>query len=148
MTQVIFYQLENAATPAAIPAELAFACDVVAKCYRTNQKLTVLCADKASAEAFDELLWQLPADSFIAHNLAGEGPVGGAPVEITWGNESALRATVVNVAMQDIPNPNRYKTIFDFVPTDETAKQMARERYKTFKIAGCSMQFQKAAEFN
>ncbi len=27
-------------------------------------------------------LWARPAESFVPHNLAGEGPRGGAPVEI------------------------------------------------------------------
>ncbi|MET1219288.1 MAG: DNA polymerase III subunit chi [Glaciecola sp.] len=145
MTQVVFYQLtsDHSDSSNASP-EHVFACELVAHCYRKQQKLSVLCADKAQAETFDELLWQLPADSFIAHNLAGEGPAGGAPVEITWGTQSALRNIVVNLAFSDIAHPQRYQTIYDFVPVADVAKQAARERYKYFKLAGCDMQFQQA----
>ena len=66
MTQVVFYQLtsDHSDSSNASP-EHVFACELVAHCYRKQQKLSVLCADKAQAETFDELLWQLPADSFI-----------------------------------------------------------------------------------
>ena len=144
MTQAIFYQLDETETPA---SDLqAFACYLVAQCYSNNQRLSVLCADKVQAEAVDELLWQLPAERFIAHNLAGEGPKGGALVEITWPKQSALRSIVVNLSAQEIPQANRYQTIYDFVPVDEALKPAARERYKLCKLAGCEMQFAKASD--
>ena len=142
MTQAIFYQLE-AAQSASLDA---VACYLVAQCYTQRQRVSVWCVDKAQAEAFDELLWQLPADRFIAHNLAGEGPKGGAMVEITWEQASALRSIVVNLSAQALPNPNRYRTIYDFVPADDAHKPAARERYKHCKQAGCEMHFAKASD--
>lgn len=153
MTQVIFYQLSEPASPADNNQSLtpaadlqAFACYLAAHCYRNKQRVSVLCADQAQAHAFDELLWQLPPDSFIAHNLANEGPKGGALVEITWPKQTALRSIVINLATTTIPDPNRYQLIYDFVPVDEQLKDAARERFKQCKLAGCQMQFAKATD--
>lgn len=152
MTDVIFYQLEESADSTTVNYEapasnlLAFACHLVAQCYSNNQRLSVFCADQAQAEAFDEMLWQLPADRFIAHNLAGEGPKGGANVEISWPKQSALRSIVVNLSALEIPEPNRYQKIYDFVPNAEDQKQAARLRYAQCKQAGCQMQFAKASD--
>lgn len=145
MTQAHFYQLsEQDATPDvslnASPIEV-LACDLVAKCYSEKKRLTVLCANQAAAEAFSELLWQHPPERFIAHNLVGEGPNGGAPVEVTWAKQTALRSIVVNLAGEQIDNPSRYHTIYDFVPVAEADKIAARTRYAFCKQVGCNMQF-------
>ncbi len=138
MTQAHFYQLSD--DPQANDIAM-LACDLVAKCYSEKKRLTVLCTEQADAEAFSELLWQHPPERFIAHNLVGEGPSGGAPVEITWANQTALRSIVINLAGAQIPNPERYHTIYDFVPVAEADKIAARTRYAYFKQAGCAMQF-------
>jgi len=81
-------------------------------------------------------------DRFIPHNLKGEGPVNGAPVEICW-NESDVRVrqSVITLSGSTLAEPQRYNHIIDFVPEQEAAKQAARERYKYYQRAGCAMQF-------
>ena len=141
MPQVVFYQLvdsDNGVT--------AKASRLIADAYANKQKISVLCDTKAQAEQVDELLWQLPADRFVPHNLYGEGPPSGTPVEICWQPQQvARRQMVVNVGSGMIPSPNNPRKIIDFVPVDEKAKQAARVRYKNYQQAGCSMQFQSAS---
>lgn len=147
MTQVNFYQLtEQDGTGFDASPMAVLACDLVARCYGEKKRLTVLCTDQAQAEVFSDLLWQHPPERFIAHNIAGEGPQGGAPVEVTWGNQSAIRSVVVNLAALQIPNPERYHTIYDFVPVAEADKISARQRYALFKRAGCQMAFFNASD--
>ncbi|GAA0858669.1 DNA polymerase III subunit chi [Aliiglaciecola litoralis] len=138
MTDVTFYLLDKA--DEAQPAHWLLACQLAARCYRKRQKCIVMCSDKASAEAFDELLWQQPLDSFVPHNLTGEGPKGGAPVEISWQSaETAQRPTVINLADALPERLQSYRQIFDFVPAEESAKQRARDRYKHYRAAGMTM---------
>ena len=146
MPAVQFYALaEEAVTPeglSSVPAVCAKACELTAELYSQKKKSVVLCADQAQAEAVDELLWQLPAARFVPHNLAGEGPNGGAPVEIVWQVQSLPRKQcLINLSGQMIGNFNQFQQIIDFVPVEESAKQQARERYKQFQQAGCQMQF-------
>ncbi|NVK58275.1 MAG: DNA polymerase III subunit chi [Alteromonadaceae bacterium] len=146
MPAVSFYALaEESVTPeglASVSAVCAKACELTAELYAQKKKSVVLCVDQAQAEAVDELLWQLPAARFVPHNLTGEGPPGGAPVEIVW-QQSALprKQCLINLSGQMIENPNQYQQVIDFVPVEETAKQQARQRYKQFQQAGCQMQF-------
>jgi DNA polymerase III subunit chi len=148
MAKVVFYLLDESPTEAE-PAHFALACQLAARCYRSKQKCLVVCADKASAELFDELLWQLPADGFIPHNLAGEGPVGGAPVEVCWQNPNmAGRAVLINLA-EHIPDCHAScKQIVDFVPAPEALKLPARERYKLYRAAGHQLDTLAAASLN
>ncbi len=146
MPAVRFYALtEETVSPdggTAVSALCAKACELTAELYANRQKSVVLCADKAQAEAVDELLWQLPAARFVPHNLAGEGPPGGAPVEIVWqAQQLPRRPCLINVSGQLVNQFNQFQQIVDFVPVEEAAKQQARQRYKYFQQAGCQMQF-------
>ncbi len=51
--------------------------------WRSGKRVLIACEDEKQAYRLDEALWARPAESFVPHNLAGEGPRGGAPVEIT-----------------------------------------------------------------
>tara|TARA_R110000868_G_scaffold59624_4_gene182963 strand:+ start:389 stop:844 length:456 start_codon:yes stop_codon:yes gene_type:complete len=137
MAKVSFYLLDEQTAISPQTALLNLACLVAARCFRQKQKCLVFCQDKQQAEQFDELLWQLPSNSFVPHNLAGEGPVGGAPVEIHWQSPQQFsRAILINLAEQLPEFHGRFKQIYDFVPSEETQKLLARERYKHYRAAG------------
>lgn len=138
MPQVIFYQLADD-KPSAVHEK---ACDLVAEAYGNKQRCVVLCASQKDAESIDELLWQLPSQRFVPHNLAGEGPAGGAPVEIHW-QDAGLpkKPCLVNLSEALPANVRQHQRIIDFVPVAEEAKKAARQRYKQYQQAGCSMQF-------
>ncbi len=139
MTQVTFYQLQDDDLTAA-------ATQLIIDQYRARQQVLVVCADQAQAEHWDEHLWQQPTDAFIPHNLRGEGPPNGAPVSIVWPPVSESRAVVVNLSSTTLAVNNRTRQVIEFVPTDETGKQAARERYKNYQRAGCQLQFQPLAK--
>ncbi|MCU7555412.1 DNA polymerase III subunit chi [Alteromonas sp. ASW11-19] len=137
MPQVMFYQLSAGAHSAAQRA-----CELVADAYARKQKVTVMCESQTLAEDVDELLWQLPAARFVPHNLHGEGPPAGTPVEICWQvSQLSRRPLIVNLGDTMLPNPQQYQRIIDFVPADDAEKQAARVRYKKYQQAGCNMQF-------
>jgi DNA polymerase-3 subunit chi len=138
MPEVRFFALKEQQTS----SMYAKACEIASNAYSQRQRCVILCASQADAEKMDELLWQLPAERFVPHNLAGEGPKGGAPVEVVWvGEPMPRRPFLINVSGSMINNINQFQQIVDFVPVEETAKQQARQRYKQFQQAGCRMQF-------
>ena len=131
---VTFYQLDDsqimtAATP------------LVVECYRARQPLAIVCDDQATAEQWDEHLWQQPTDAFIPHNLMGEGPANGSPVTLVWSPTNHSAPTMMNISQQTLPITPRVKRIIEFVPSDEEGKKAARQRYKQYQMAGCQMQF-------
>lgn len=133
-----------------LASELAMACELLMSFVGARKKVTVLCETQAQAESFDDFIWQLPANKFIPHNLYGEGPDMGTPVEIIWHSVylsmSKLRntAVVINLSQHYIENTNNIKHIIDFVPVTEEEKVAARQRYKQYKQAGMTLEYKSA----
>ncbi|WP_018983366.1 DNA polymerase III subunit chi [Salinimonas chungwhensis] len=140
MPQVTFYQL-----PERAEAGPELACSLIADAHAAKQRVVVLCQTKSQAESLDDLLWQLPAKRFVPHNMSGEGPPSGTPVEICWSPEQLGRRSLLVNLSNTMPDAiQQYQRIIDFVPSAEDAKKAARIRYKQFQQAGCQMQFQSA----
>ncbi len=139
MSQVTFYLLPDETAESSDSAVVLFACQLVAKLYRDKHKVFVYTDTQAQAEAIDEMLWQFDADQFVAHNLQGEGPSYGSPVEISWQAPKNRRSVLVNLSQQVPAFSHQFQQIFDFVPAADTPKQQARERYKAFRQAGHSL---------
>ncbi len=80
-----------------------------------------------------------PAESFVPRTIWQAKARGGAPVEIAL---AAKRSS----SPRDIFN-QPYKLcrflplteVVDFVPYEETLKQLARERYKAYRVAGFNL---------
>ena len=49
------------------------------------------------AEQIDEMLWAFDSDSFVPHNLVGEGPKQGAAVEISYQAPQGRRPCLINL---------------------------------------------------
>ena len=128
-------------------------CMLAARYFRAKRRCLVLCSDQNSAEEFDELLWQQPMDAFVPHNLTGEGPANGAPIEISWANDSNngkhySRQVLINLTDALPEDGQKFRQIVDFVPAAEQAKQAARERYKQYRALGFQMSTEAASSIN
>jgi DNA polymerase-3 subunit chi len=153
MPLVTFYALTDSSKSAGeieIASELVMAAELLPGFVSKRKKVTVLCNTQAEAESFDDLIWQFPADKFIPHNLYGEGPDMGTPVEILWHaaftSMKKLRNTGVDInwSQSYLQYNGHLQHIIDFVPVNETDKVQARERYKQYKQAGCQLEYKTA----
>lgn len=121
-------------------------CDKIAALFRQYKKVRVWARDQQHAEDLDELLWQRPADAFIPHNLHGEGPANGVPVELCWPADSSVQRrpgyVLLNLADQVPVQAQQSHTVFDTVPPDEQGKTLARERYKHYRANGSQLNTQ------
>ena len=147
--QVQFYVLSDAqqqpsaelAAPgfqglANVPAHFTLACQLCADLYRAGQRVIVFCETQQDAELLDEVLWQFDAERFVPHNLAGEGPQRGAPIEISWQTPKSSRQVLVNLTASIPTFANRFVQIIEFVPVAEALKIAAREKYKHYRQLG------------
>ncbi|WP_413112675.1 DNA polymerase III subunit chi [Thaumasiovibrio sp. DFM-14] len=136
MTHATFYLMDDK------QPLFKFACDLASQYYRQGQRVYIHTEDKAAAEQIDNLLWQREPDGFVPHNLLGEGPRQGAPVEIGWGylRHSGHRSILINLANNAANFAVTFAQVVDFVPCDENLKQLARERYKQYRHAGIQLQ--------
>lgn len=138
MKQVTFYLLENDHFIGALSAHEAIACRVAAQRWRAGQRVLIACESLEQALRLDEALWQQDAHQFVPHNLAGEGPNFGAPVELCWPEKrgNAPRDLLINLLPHFADFATSFHEVIDFVPYQDTLKQLARERYKTYRSVG------------
>ncbi|MBL4899641.1 MAG: DNA polymerase III subunit chi [Colwellia sp.] len=139
-TQVMFYILpdEDKTDASAINTSTAFyqACLQASYFYRQNQRVFIYTQDQKDAEQIDEMLWAFDSDSFVPHNLSGEGPKQGAAVEISRQVPRGRRPVLINLSNTVPDFASQFQLIVDFVPSDEALKQLARERFKTCRQWG------------
>ncbi len=148
-TQVMFYLLKDdvaAESEKDTRSAIYHACLQASHFYRQNQRVHIYTQDKQHAEQVDEMLWAFDSDSFVPHNLVGEGPKQGAIVEIGHQAPQGRRPVLINLT-SSVPNfANQFNYIVDFVPSDEVLKQQARERFKTCRQWGFNVNNQAVIE--
>jgi DNA polymerase-3 subunit chi len=149
-TQVMFYLLpdEDEADASEKTASTAnfHACLQASYFYRQNQRVFIYTQDQQSAEQVDELLWAFDSDSFVPHNLSGEGPKQGAAVEISHQAPRGRRPVLINLSSTVPDFASQFQLIVDFVPSDEKLKQLARERFKACRQLGFQVDNQAVAK--
>lgn len=138
-TQVMFYQL-NDEEKTDTSSAFYHACLQASHFYRQNQRVFIYTLDKASSEQIDELLWSFDSDSFVPHNLVGEGPKQGAAIEISNQAPRGRRPVLINLTPTVPDFASQFQFIVDFVPTDEALKQQARLRFKSCRELGFQVQ--------
>ena len=149
-TQVMFYLLpdedKDDASEKTASAVHYHACLQASYFYRQNQRVFIYTQDQQNAEQIDELLWAFDSDSFVPHNLSGEGPKQGAAVEISHQAPRGRRPVLINLSSTVPDFASQFQLIVDFVPSDETLKQLARERFKICRQRGFQVDNQAVAE--
>lgn len=147
-TQAMFYSIEAQSKVTGVTEQelhLHYACLQAAYFYRQNQRVFIYTQSQESAHSIDEMLWAFDPDSFVPHNLIGEGPKQGAAVEISWQAPTNRRAVLINLT-SDVPNfANQFSHLIDFVPADETLKEQARNRFRTCRQWGFNVAHQVAS---
>lgn len=138
MKQATFYLLDNAEPSGALSAHEAVACAVAANGFRSGKRVLIACESQEQAQRLDEALWQREPHEFVPHNLAGEGPHYGAPVELCWPGKrgNAPRDLLIALLPQFADFATAFHEVVDFVPYEDTLKQLARDRYKAYRSVG------------
>jgi len=141
MKNAIFYLLEHPSPQEELEAHEWLACELAAKMWRNEKRVLLACETAEQAEKLDEALWQRDPHQFVPHNLAGEGPRYGAPIEICWPGKrgNSPRDILINLQSQFADFATAFHEVIDFVPIDETLKQLARERYKIYRSVGFNL---------
>ena len=140
MTKVDFYGLETDNMDDC----MAFACRLINKVYQRRHNILVATNNQAEAEKLDELLWQLEPESFVPHNLAGEGPSKAPPVQITWHNDALQHHDVLlNLSDKVVDFYGRFERVLEIIATEHASAEQGRERFRFYKERGHPLKFHK-----
>ncbi|CEG57948.1 DNA polymerase III subunit chi [Legionella fallonii] len=113
------------------------ACRLLEKAYKRNHKVYVHCGSQNDAEFLDDLLWSFRDDSFIPHNLIGEGPEPPPPIQIGFGKEPrGFNDILLNLAPEIPAFHSKFKRVMELVSNQETEKEQSRIHYKEYRAKG------------
>lgn len=134
--RVDFYLLNDSQPQAA----WLIACRLLEKAYQHGHRIFVYCESKENAEHLDELLWTYKEESFIPHNLQGEGPEPPPPVQIGYGAEPrGFNDILLNMATTIPPFFTRFRRVMEIVGADDTAKELSRNHYREYRSKQCEL---------
>lgn len=118
-------------------ARIKLACQLTEKAYLDGHKIFIYCQNEEDAHHMDECLWTFRPQSFIPHNLQGEGPLPPPAVQIGFGPEPRGFSDVLFNLSTTIPSYfQRFERIITVVNGHENHKQYAREHYRFYKKNG------------
>ncbi len=110
------------------------ACRLIEKAYQRGHRVFVFCENAEDAAHMDELLWTYKDDSFIPHNLQGEGPEPPPPVQIGFGPEPrGFNDILLNMAPTIPTFHSRFRRIMEIVLDIDAAKEMSRQHYREYR---------------
>ena len=134
MAIATFYLIEPSGAQDSVQGHIDYVIYLAHYFSSQGAKVYINAQDRSQAEAIDEALWQKNPEQFQAHNLIGEGPQYGTPIEIGFSKLTPHRnrQLVINMANDDTNFAESFAQVVDFVPCEEKAKQQARERYQNF----------------
>ena len=123
MKNATFYLLDNDATVDGLSAVEQLVCDIAAERWRNGKRVLIACEDEQQAIRLDEALWSR------------------APVEIAWPQKrnSSPRDILISLRLNFADFATAFTEVIDFVPYEDNLKQLARERYKAYRMAGFNL---------
>lgn len=133
LPRVDFYLLK-----ASMPkARWLLACRLLEKAYLRGHQVFVYCNNQHDAQTLDELLWTFKEDSFIPHNIQGEGPELPPAIQLGYGEQArGFNDILLNLATTIPPFYDRFQRVMELVDNEEEAKALSREHYRHYKAQG------------
>ncbi|UVK77850.1 MAG: DNA polymerase III subunit chi [Sodalis sp. Fse] len=138
MKNVTFYLLDEHMIKDGLTAVERLACDLAAIKWREGKLVLIACEDHVQALKLDDALWVRDPNSFLPHNLSGEGPSYGAPLEVCWPQRrcNSPRDLLISLLPSCADFAFAFHEVIDFVPYEDISKQLARDRYKAYRSLG------------
>lgn len=143
MPKIDFYIL-----PFAIETQVfQFACRLAEKAYQQQHRIYFYMQDKKTAEQLDEMLWTWRDESFLPHNLVGEGPDTAPPIQIGFDQIPTHQRDILINLSQTLPAQHaQFKRILEIIPHHETDQANARERYRFYREQNYALQTHKPTQ--
>jgi len=119
------------------PDKLATAVKVAHKAYSQGLKLLVYAPSPAVADAFDRLLWSVPATGFVPHCRLGAALAPETPVLIADRLDAVPHhELLINLDTAVPPGFERFARLIEIVGRDEDDKTPARARFRQYRDGG------------
>ncbi len=123
------------------PERLLFVCRLIEKNYQQKRRIYIHAETQKEAHDLDELLWTYRDDSFLPHNLYGEGPEPAPPIQIGFGTTPEKQQDILLNLSATVPVfYTQFQRVFEIVVSSEPALQeISREHYRFYRGQGCEI---------
>ncbi len=129
MTRVHFYEFDGGPE-----AALALSCRLAAKAHAQGLDTLVHCADPATLERLDLLLWAQPATGFLPHGRHAEP---GTPITLGASDPGHHHGLLINLAPVAPGWFSRFERLAEFVHGDDPEQRARmRERFRFYRDRG------------
>lgn len=133
MPRIDFYLLPESSEK----ARLHFACRLIEKAYKHQHRIYIHVENEQEAHLLDELLWTFRDDSFLPHNLYGEGPDPAPPIQIGYNVVPEKQRDILINLNKTIPEfYAQFARVLELVPEDPIIQANAREHYRLYRAKG------------
>lgn len=133
MPRIDFYILEAAG----LSARLRLACRLIEKAYKNKHRIYINMENAEEAHMLDELLWTYRDDSFLPHNLYGDGPEPAPPIQIGYQVMPIKHRDILLNLSKTIPDfYPQFTRVLEIVTNDTTIQSAGRENYKHYRNQG------------
>lgn len=130
MPKIDFYILAEAAAK----ERFNFACRLVEKAYKQQHRIYIHAENQQDAYQLDEILWTYREDSFLPHNLYGEGPDPAPPIQIGFNTVPEKHRDILINLNKSVPEFfTQFNRVLEIVPSDAELQNISREHYRFYK---------------
>lgn len=113
---------------------LQLTCQLIEKAYKNQHRVYVHTQNETQAHKLDEMLWTYREDSFLPHNLYGEGPEPTPPIQIGFNvTPEKHRDVLINLTTEIPQFFKQFNRVLEIVPNDDAIQAIARERFKQYR---------------
>ncbi len=135
-TQVDFYVLKQGTQT---QRDLT-ACRLVDKAFHLSHQIHIHAQDEAQARHFDDLLWTFHDRSFLPHAQYFASDASPPPITIGYQDQIPTHGDVlINLSEQSPAFAEQFSRVVEFVYDNEAQRQLARQRFKHYRDAGCEV---------
>ncbi|NHB59203.1 DNA polymerase III subunit chi [Acinetobacter sp. 194] len=134
MAKISFYLFEKSPE-----RQVESTCRLCRKILRQSAKIWIHCPDQEFQHDLDDRLWSFDPSSFLAHGIdQPEAPIcisAHLPMDQEW--------IVFNFNNHALVQAEQFSHIIEIVENNEPAKQIGREKFKTYRRLGITPQTHK-----
>jgi DNA polymerase-3 subunit chi len=133
MPKIDFYILstDNEST------RLDFVCRLIEKAYKNQHRIYIHTEERTLAHQLDELLWTYREDSFLPHNLYGEGPDPAPPIQIGFDIKPDKHRDILINLHKNIPDFfTQFSRVCEVISNHPECQAAARENYRQYRASG------------
>lgn len=116
---------------------LQYACRLVEKAYKNQHRIYINAENETQAHQLDEMLWTFRDDSFLPHNLYGEGPEPAPPIQIGFNiTPEKHRDILLNLSNQVPAFFEHFNRVLEIIANDPDMQARGRENYRVYRTQG------------